>query len=271
MRKFSFDILGDIAILKFPEISMREKKKLAVEFLKKNKSVKTILEKSERVKGRLRIAKTRFLAGENKKETIYTENECRFKISVDETYFSPRLAHQRQIVAEEIAEKVTKKKNKILVMFAGIAPFPIVIAKKLKKAGKKAELISSEINRKASGYAGENVRLNKMQDYVKVVQGDSKKLPVNLGRLKFDFIVMPRPNLKETFLKQAFMLSKKYTRIYYYGFCGCSDEEQAKLIGQIQKEAKKYKKKIKILGKKVAGAVAPYKIRLRVDFKVLNN
>jgi tRNA G37 N-methylase Trm5 len=78
---------------------------------------------------------------------------------------------------------------------------------------------------------------------------------------------MPRPNLKDTFLETAFSLSKKGTRIYYYGFCKAVDED--KIIEQIKKEALKAKKKIKILNVKKAGEIAPYKVRLRVDFKIL--
>ena len=48
-----------------------------------------------------------------------------------------------------------------------------------------------------------------------------------------------------------------------------TDEIEDK-INMIKGEAKKAKKKIRILLKKNAGELAPYKIRLRVDFKVLN-
>jgi len=257
----SYDWIGDIAILKFSkDAEKKEKKEYAEEFLKKNKGIKTILEKAGRIKGRLRIAGTRFLAGKDRRETIYIENGCRFKINVDETYFSTRLANQRQKIAEEIARKVTKKKNKILVMFAGIAPFPIVIAKKLKDAGKKAKIISNEINRKASRYAEENVRLNKFQDYIKVVQGDSKKLPAKLKE-RFDFIVMPRPNLKDTFLDIALKFSKKGARIYYYGF-----GTKEKVLEEIKRDAGKKAGKIKI---EKAGEIAPYKYRWLARFKIL--
>jgi tRNA G37 N-methylase Trm5 len=79
---------------------------------------------------------------------------------------------------------------------------------------------------------------------------------------------MPRPQLKDSFLKQAFSLSKKNTIIYYYDFC--KDDEINLIIEKIKEEAKKSKKRIKILNKKVAGEIAPYKIRLRVDLRVLN-
>jgi len=51
--------LGNIAIVKFPnEIRINEKKEFAKEILKKQKSVKTILEKIREFKGRLRKQKT---------------------------------------------------------------------------------------------------------------------------------------------------------------------------------------------------------------------
>ncbi len=260
MRNFSFDIIGDIAVLKFPEgTRVGEKKKSAKRFLEGRRNIQTVLEKSDRVKGRLRIAKSSFLAGEDKRDTVYVENNCRFKLNVDETYFSPRLANQRQKIAEDLVGKMTKNKNKILVMFAGVAPFPIVIAKKLKSVGKKAEIVSNEINRKASKYAEENIGLNKLKDYVCVVQGDSKKLHLKLNQ-KFDFILMPRPNLKDTFLESAFKFTKKGTRIYYYGF---GDKE--KVLSEVRRDSGSLIKSIQI---KKAGEIAPYKFRWLVEFVV---
>jgi len=78
---------------------------------------------------------------------------------------------------------------------------------------------------------------------------------------------MPRPQLKDSFLEDAFKLTKKGTRVYYYDFCSLEDRE--KIVEMVQDEAKKSKKKIKILKVKNAGEIAPYKVRLRVDFKVL--
>ena len=78
---------------------------------------------------------------------------------------------------------------------------------------------------------------------------------------------MPRPKLKESFLEQAFMLSKVGTKIYYYDFCNTSEEEL--IVEKIKEQAKKFKKRIKILNVKKAGEIAPYQIRVRVDFKVL--
>jgi len=68
-------------------------------------------------------------------------------------------------------------------------------------------------------------------------------------------------------LKEAFALSKKGTRIFYYDFC--KEDEISLVLEKIKTEAKKARKKIKILKTKVAGEVGPYKVRVRVDFRVL--
>ena len=78
---------------------------------------------------------------------------------------------------------------------------------------------------------------------------------------------MPRPQLKETFLHEAFMLSKKGTKIFYYDFC--KEDEIESIVEKIKAEAKKARKKIKILKIKKAGEIVPYRYRIRIDFRVL--
>ena len=257
-RAYSF--LGNIAIVNFPRGTLlKDKKKFAESILKEQKSIKTVLEKSGDFKGRLRKQSTKFLAGENNKEVLYKENGCTFRFNVDTTYFSPRLSNERKEIASLI-----KPEEEVLVMFAGVAPFPIVIA----KMSSAKKVYSNEINREAGKYAKLNLNLNKLKDKVELVNGDIKRIAKKFlqGAKKFDVIVMPRPQLKDSFLEQAFMLCKKGTRIYYYDFCKIEDKE--KIVEKVKAEASKFKKKIKIVNVKNAGELAPYKIRLRVDFIV---
>ena len=283
MKKLrAFDVFGNIAIVKFPDgMSLTGKKKFANKIFRENGSVRTILEKVGKFSGRLRKMKTCYVAGEKTKEVLYKENGCVFRFNIDTTYFSSRLSNERK----EVAGKV-KKKDKVLVMFAGVAPFSITIAK---KSG--AEVWSNEINREANKYAKLNIELNKLKGRVHLVSGDIKRIfnanasayptPPKTGtRPKtdtspkliaipntFDVIVMPRPNLKESFLKEAFKVSKKGTRIFYYGFC--EEKDKGKVVEQIKEEAKKAKKKIKILKSSKAGEIGPYRIRLRVEMRVI--
>ena len=256
MINATFDLLGNVILLKFPhETKEREKKRFAQKLLKEHKSAKTVLEKVGKFKGLLRKQKTKFLFGKKTKEVLYRENNCVFRFNVDSTYFSPRLSNERK----EIAGKI-KKGNEVLVMFAGVSPYSIVIAKN----SKAKKIYSVEINKEANKYAKLNVELNKLKNKVEVIQGNVKNFVKQ--KKKFDVIVMPRPQLKESFLKEAFMLSKKNTRIFYYDFC--LDSEKDKIVEKIKTEAKKVGKKIKILKVKNAGEIAPYRFRVRVDFIV---
>ncbi len=254
----TFDIIGNIALVKFPkEAKISDKKKSSLEILHRHKSVKTVLEKTKGFKGRLRKQQTKYLAGEKTKEALYRENGCVFRFNVDSVYFSPRLGNERK----EIAQKI-KKGEEVLVMFAGVAPYSIVIAKNpLAKA-----VYSNEINKEANKYGKLNAELNGVKNKIVFLDGDIKRIAKKISK-KFDVIVMPRPQLKESFLKEAFLLSKKGTRIYYYDFC--KTEEKMKITEKIKSEAKKVKKRIKISKIKNAGEIAPYRYRIRVDFKVL--
>ncbi|MEK6885169.1 MAG: methyltransferase domain-containing protein [Nanoarchaeota archaeon] len=260
----SFDFLGAVAIVKFPRGTAKtEKTKFAFNLMKENKSIKSVLEKTDKFKGRLRKQETRYLAGEKTKEILYRENDCVFRFNIDNTYFSPRLSNERKEVALEI-KKHSKKNDKILIMFSGVSPYSIVIAKNCKNC----EIYSIELNRAATKYAFLNKDLNGVRN-MEVIQGDVKKVIPKLimNGMKFDFIVMPRPQLKDSFLKQAFDVAKHGTRIYYYDFC--NEEDLQRIIKMVEDEAAKEGKRIKILNVKKAGEIGPYKLRVRVDFVVI--
>jgi tRNA (guanine37-N1)-methyltransferase len=255
----AFNILGNVAIVNFPKgYSVKEKRKFALKILKRNNSIKTVLEKAGKFKGRLRKPLIKFVAGENTKEIVYRENGCIFRFNMDKTYFSSRLSNERKEIASLI-----KSKDKVFVMFAGVAPFSITIAKN----SKASKVYSNELNREANKYGRLNAELNKVKDKIVFLDGDIKRVAKKISGEKFDVIVMPRPQLKDSFLKEAFLLSKKGTKIYYYDFC--LDEEKNLVLDKIRNEAVKAKKKINILKMKNAGEIAPYKNRVRVDLIVI--
>tara|TARA_Y100000310_G_scaffold339512_1_gene432400 strand:+ start:210 stop:998 length:789 start_codon:yes stop_codon:yes gene_type:complete len=259
----SYDIIGSIAIMKFNGEKKAQKIKEAKKLLKRS-NIKTVLEKSGKIKGRLRTLKTKYLAGDKTLETKHKENNCQMKLNIETCYFSPRLSEERKEVAEQI-----NKKDQVLVMFSGVAPFPVII----NKLARPKKIIAIELSKQCNKYAEENIKLNKLNN-IELLQGDVKKVVKkgglivkgNLVPLQFDKIIMPRPNLKETFLREAFSVSKKNTIVFYY--CFGKEKELNKNLEEINKEAKKAKKKIKILRVKRAGDIAPYKFRYRVDFRV---
>ena len=148
-------------------------------------------------------------------------------------------------------------------MFGGVAPFAIVIA----KIGRAERVVSVELGRECSKYALENVKRNKLKDRIEIIQGDVRRV-LPKTKEKFDRIVMARPNLKDSFLDVAFPRVKKSGFIHYYGFYPKDKIDELKNL--IEKEAKKARRKIKILKIKKAGDIGVRKFRYRADIKVLN-
>ncbi len=252
----NYDILGNIAIIKFPDGTPKDEKLRQAAELLKIPSVKTVLEKAGKVHGRLRTINTKHLAGEKNLVAEYIESGCRFRFNVETCYFSPRLSNERFEVARMI-----KKSDRVLVLFAGVGPFSIVIA----KYAQPKEVVSIELGKECCKYAEMNVNLNKLFDKVEVFQGDVKRIVKKLDK-KFDVIVMPRPNLKETFLKDALSAAKKGTRIIYYGFS--PEDKKDKMAEELVQEAKTLKRKIKILRIDEAGDIAPHEHRYRIIISV---
>ena len=222
------DIVGNIAVVKFSRgAHVKQKKEEAQHMLEIHKSVRTVVEKVGRFKGRLRVQATKHLLGEKTKEVLYRENGCMFRFNIDTCYFSPRLAAERQEVAAMV-----KKGERVLVMFGGVAPFAVVIAKQ----GKAERVVSVELSRACLPYAQENIKRNKVGAIVEAVQGDVRRVVPKMKE-KFDRIVMTRPNLEDSFLDVAFKAVKKGGIVQYYGFY--PEDDVGKMREMIQDEAKK--------------------------------
>lgn len=252
-----YDVFGNIAIVKFDrKQKSKDKKRFAQELLETNKSVRTVLEKSRKFSGRLRTMKTKYVLGEKTLESLYRENGCEFRFNVETCYFSPRLSSERKEIADMI-----KKNEEVLVLFGGVAPFAVVIA----KSGKPKLVVSVELGKDCSRYAVENAKRNKVD--VRVIQGDVRRVLPRMKE-KFDRIVMARPNLKDSFLDVSFPRAKKNAIIHYYGFY--DEDKLGEMKEMIEKEAKKAKRKIKIINIKKAGDIGIRKFRYRADIKLIN-
>ncbi|MEK6915311.1 MAG: hypothetical protein AABW89_02090 [Nanoarchaeota archaeon] len=261
--RIGYDVVGNIAIIKFDrDKSVAFKKKFAVDYLAEHKSVTTVLEKVGKFSGRLRTLKTKYLAGVKTLEALYRENGCEFRFNVETCYFSPRLSEERKNVASMV-----KKNERVLVMFGGVAPFAVVIAKN----SSASEVWSVELGKECSKYAVENVRRNKLTNIVNIVQGDVKRVIGNGKKVSglFDRIMMTRPNLSDSFLDVAFSVCKKGTIIHYYGFY--LEDEIDKIKGLINDEALKAHKKVKILRIVKAGDIGARRFRYRADLRVLGS
>lgn len=161
----SFDTIGDIVILEIPE-NLEDKKQIIGDAAHKFTKRRSIYMKKSAIKGTTRVRDLEFLSGIDDSVTIHKEHGARLKLDVSEVYFSPRLATERKRVMESV-----KDGERILDMFCGIGPFPIVIAR-----NKNVDITAVDINESAIRYLDENISLNKLKGSITTYCGDVREV-----------------------------------------------------------------------------------------------
>ncbi len=259
----SFDIIGSrngaVALVEIPKEIYDKRKLIGETILKIHKNIKAVyLKKSSRY-GIYRLRELELIAGNPVKEVIHKEHGIFLKMDITKVYFSPREATERLRIASQVNEKET-----VIVMFAGIGPYAIMIAKKKPLVDK---IIAIEINPYAYKYLVENIRLNKVQDKVIPVLGDVK----NESRKWYgccDRVVMPLPRGAYLFLDNAFnVLKEKGGYIHFYSWA-YEKELFTKGYREIEKVALLYNRNIKIINLRRVLPYAPRIYKVCLDVKI---
>jgi tRNA (guanine37-N1)-methyltransferase len=185
-----------------------EEHKIADALMGLYRNIKVVAKRISAVEGVYRTRRLAGLAGENRTETIHTENECRFKLDLERVYFNPRLAGERNRVASQTAQ--SEKPEEIIDMFAGVGPFAIQIAKR----APQSHVTAIDINPDAIWYLKENVGLNHVQN-VDAVVGDVKEI-YGTFRNTADRIIMNLPKSAYLFLREAVSMLKPSGGIIHF-------------------------------------------------------
>lgn len=186
----SFDVLGDIAIIKLKPELYEYRGEIADALLKQNRNLnKVALDRG--VKGEFRVRDLEPVAGGENLETTHVENNLRFKLDPSEVYFSPRLTTERIRIAEKVGEE------RVLDMFAGVGPFSINIA----RHGRPEEVVAIDLNPACVKYLDLNIKLNSVDDIVTPYLGDSREVVPTLG--SFDRVILNLPHSSFDFLDLA--------------------------------------------------------------------
>jgi len=258
----SYDVIGSrekaVAIIEIPENLQKKEKEIANQILLRHKNVKSVLKKLSERKGTFRIKEYKLLAGDTNTEIIHKENYCSFKLDPKLVYFSPREGTERLRIASHV-----KPKETIMLMFAGIGVYAIIIAKKQPKVDK---IICVEINSAAFGYMKENIRLNRVGAKIIPILGDVKeKCKDWFG--KCDRVIMPLPQNAWNFFDIAYKCLKYNGVIHMYVIEKEKNvKEKIELI--IEKFSKKIKKNISYKINRVL-PYAPRTYKYCVDIKIL--
>ena len=201
----SFDIIGDIILVRLNKELLTYKKDIGNALLATNKNVKVVC-LIEPVKGELRTRRLEIIAGEQRTKTIHKEYGLVFEIDVKKTYFSPRLANERKRIT-----KLVKPGDVVVDMFTGVAPFSIMIA----KYSSPKIVYALDKNPYAIKYAKINIKNNKVLEKIQVIYTDAKNSD-KIIKEKADQIIMNLPFSAYKFFKYALKIANNKCIIHYY-------------------------------------------------------
>lgn len=255
-----FDYIGDVAVISIPPELAAYKEIIASKLFSMRGNTRAVLNKVSKLEGEHRVADFELLLGGNT-ETIHRENGYTYKLDVKKVFFNPRLYSER----ERVASKITSG-ERIIIPFAGVGPFV------LPAAGKGARVYAIEINPYACACLKENIRINRLEGQIAVIQEDfgiffqasgHAKIAVEFGNggktenpafsdlpvcpnsgegetevfqvpdSGFDRAIVPTPYGMDHFLGKTSKLVKKGGYIHFYTFK--SESQIPGLIGEYQK------------------------------------
>ena len=186
----SFDIIGDIAILKLEDELLPFAAAIGQGMMCVRPGLRCVaLDRG--VKGEFRVRDLELVSGSGPLETIHQEFGLRFKIDPSKTYFNPRLANERHRIAS-----LVRPGEVVVDMFAGVAPFSIMIA----KFARPERVYAIDINPEAESLMNENIVMNKAERVIPLL-GDARDLIFDLPCA--DRLVMNLPHTAIEFFADA--------------------------------------------------------------------
>ncbi|MDI3542141.1 MAG: tRNA (guanine37-N1)-methyltransferase [Candidatus Methanomethylophilaceae archaeon] len=200
----SYDLIGDLAVIKLEERLLPYAEELAEAIMKANPRLRSVA-LDHGVKGEMRVRDLEILRGENKTATLHTEFGVTMEVDPSLVYFNPRLANERKRVADMVLEG-----ELIADMFAGVGPFPLVIC----RHARPRRIYAIDINPEAVRIMERNIRRNKFQEIIVPILGDAREEMRSLPPL--DRIIMNLPQMADEFLDSALSALKVGGVIHLY-------------------------------------------------------
>jgi len=186
----SFDVIGDIAIVKIPDELISCADTIGDALLKATPSIRSVM-LDRGVKGEFRVRDVTPISGSGRTETIHKEFGVTMAVDPGKVYFNPRLSTERMRIALMVKDGET-----VIDMFAGVAPFSLVIS----KHSKASVIYAVDVNGDAVEYMERNIKMNKASNIVPIC-GDARE--VIKGLPPADRIIMNLPHMADSFLSDA--------------------------------------------------------------------
>ncbi|MGB9713510.1 MAG: class I SAM-dependent methyltransferase [Candidatus Bathyarchaeales archaeon] len=257
----AIEFVGDIAIVGIPPELDAHKNIIGEAILEAHKNVKTVLAKAGAVGGVHRVRKFHVIAGEPKTATVHKEHGCQYHVDLARVYFSARLSHEHMRVASLVVDGET-----VIDMFAGVGPFSILIA----KTHERVKVYAIDVNSHAIDLLRKNVKLNRVEDRVHPLLGDSRQIINEKLAGVADRVIMNLPEKAIDFVDAACKaLKPEGGMVHFYSFVNANNSlENMKLrfIEAVEKSGRGVKK---ILFSRFVRETAPYEWQIVIDAQVV--
>ena len=218
----AFDQIGDIIIVRIPDSLISKKQIIGKTLLEQVSTANSIFYQSSPVEGDFRTRQLEVIAGENKTQTEYRENGCRFIVDVEKAFFSPRLSTERERIAG-----LVKDGEVVVNMFGGVGMFSLLAAK-----DNVCTVYNIDINPVAAQLCKENAQINKLKGEVISLNGDATKVIEEQLTEKADRILMLLPERSDEFLDSALNCLKKEGIIHYYSHIHADRKQDAPKLSE---------------------------------------
>lgn len=252
----SYDVVGDIAIIALPPALLHRETLIGEAIMSINKRIKVVARRDGCCSGEYRITPLKIVAGEQRLETIHREFGVLLQLDLGRVYFSPRSGNERKRLADMVVDD-----ESILVMFSGIAPAPLLLA----KHSPAATIIGVEKNSDAHHFALINRKKNRAEKKVSLWCGDVVDLVPSCG-MKFDRIVMPLPGSARSFLHLAIHALHCGGHLHLYDFQPQS--QFAETVAALQLASGQAGRTMRLDNVVVCGHNSPSSYRICVDASI---
>jgi len=256
----AFDQIGDIIIVRIPDSLISKKKIIGKALLEQVKTAKSVFHQSSPVEGDFRTRNLELIEGDEKTETEYKENGCRFIVDVEKAFFSPRLSTERERISNLVNDN-----DVIINMFGGVGMFSLLAAKK-----KSCTVYNIDINPVASKLCEENIKLNKLKGKVISLNGDATEIIKEKLQDTADRVLMLLPERSDEFLDIAISSLRKNGVIHYYSHIHAEKKQDAPKLSE-EHFLNINKIQAKIMTSRVVRPVGPRFYQTVVDVKIQKN
>ncbi len=228
-----YDVIGDIAVVQIPPELEGRTADIIWGLRKVHPFIRVIAKKGFH-EGKFRVRDYSIIWGEKRLETIHKENGVEIKVDLSRAFFNPRMKGERYRLAQLVRDG-----ERILIPFAGVLPYALVIARY-----RKVKITAVELNREAYELGLENIELNRkrLKGEIEFIHSDAFEVLPELPT--YDRVISPTPRGVDAL---ALTLSKAERWLHYYDFVGEAElgDFRRRIIGECSRQGKDCEVRVK--------------------------